>query len=121
MQQTVPESGPEFLNNSQEPQSRQKNRLVLSPLLSSLRFLDPLHREEETENQPSRRRKQEPIDCLQERGSRQMERWANRERIQRERGGSVEWVEKRRRKGMGGGKFVKREREKDREEERVGW
>jgi hypothetical protein len=29
----------------------------------------------------------------------------------------VEWVEKRRRKGMGGGKFVKRGREKDREEE----
>jgi hypothetical protein len=49
-----------------------------------------------------------------------MERWASRERIQRERGGSVEWVEKKRRKGMGGGKFVKREREKDREEKRVG-
>lgn len=45
-----------------------------------------------------------------------MERWARRERIQRERGGSVEWVEKER-KGMGGGKFVKSEREKDREEE----
>jgi hypothetical protein len=50
-----------------------------------------------------------------------------RERIhQRERGGSVEWVEKRRRNGMGGGKFVKREREREREkdreeEERVGW
>jgi len=45
-----------------------------------------------------------------------MVRWARRERIQSERGGSVEWVEKRR-KGMGGGKFVKRGREKDREEE----
>ena len=120
MQQTVQETGPEFLNNSQEPQStKEQARSESSSFLSP--FLDPLHREEETENQPSRRRKQEPIDCLQERGSRQMERWANRERIQRERGGSVEWVEKRRRKGMGGGKFVKREREKDREEERVGW
>lgn len=44
-----------------------------------------------------------------------MVRWARRERIQSERGRSVEWVEKRR-KGMGGGKFVKRGREKDREE-----
>ena len=44
-----------------------------------------------------------------------MVRWARRERIQSERGGSVEWVEKRR-KGMGGEKFVKRGREKDREE-----
>lgn len=49
-----------------------------------------------------------------------MERWSRRERIQRERGGSVEWVEKERRKGMGGGKFVKSEREKDREEEEGG-
>jgi hypothetical protein len=69
MQQTVPETGPEFLNNSREPQSRQKNRLRsdFSSFLSPVSRSSPLHGEEERENQPSRRRKQEPIGCERER------------------------------------------------------
>lgn len=123
MQQTVPETGPEFLNNSREPQSRQKNRLRsdFSSFLSPVSRSSPLHGEEERENQPSRRRKQEPIGCERERGNRQMDRWARREEIQIERGGSVESVGKKRRKRMGGGNFVKREREKDRGGGGVWW
>lgn len=50
MQQTVPETGPEFLKNLPEPQSRQKNRPVLISLVSSLLFLEPLHGEDEKES-----------------------------------------------------------------------
>ena len=80
--------------------------------ISLCRFLI-LSPERKRENQPSRRRKQEPIDSKREAA----ERWygGQDDREFRARGGSVEWVEKRR-KGMGGGKFVKRGREKDREE-----
>jgi hypothetical protein len=95
---------------------------VLISLLSCLLFLDPLlstERKRERINPADGGNKNRLV--ARERGNRQMERWARREEIQIERGGSVESVGKKRRKRMGGGNFVKREREKDRGGGGVWW
>jgi hypothetical protein len=97
-----------------------KNRLVPISLLSSLLLF--LHGEEEKESTQQTEETRAEWLIARERGSRQMEGWARRERIQRERGGSVEWVEKKKR---GGREWVEenlsrggeRGGEKDREEE----
>jgi hypothetical protein len=112
VEQTVPETGPEFLNNSQEPQSRQKEQAgsdfssFLSPPVSPRRGRERI-------NPADGRNKSRVTDCERERQQTDGRVGTTRENSERKRGiGGVGGEEEEGRKGMGGGKFVKRGRER---------